>query len=107
MFEAWFIRIALAACLFAEAKTSVGDRLDYFRNCFRNCVYLNCSTESKLASFKKAQPPHLQLLGWDCEEECKYECQWTTVNYLLSNGISFRALPQFFGKVTTVVGGKH
>ena len=38
----------------------------------------------------------MRLLGWDCPEECKYECMWKTTELFKEKTDS---VPQFYGKV--------
>lgn len=52
--------------------------------------------------FRDRQPAYLRLLGWSCVEECKYQCQWKTIDFLMSPnvGMSWSNIPQFYGKWT-------
>lgn len=90
------------AFLVQLAEASIGDRLDVFYDCNHQCLTDNCSYQKKIERFKATQPAYLALLGWDCYEECKYQCQWETIQFLLSDEIGLPAneLPQFYGKVT-------
>ncbi|RWS27832.1 post-GPI attachment to proteins factor 3-like protein, partial [Leptotrombidium deliense] len=80
-------------------SASLGDNLVYFRQCLKKCVALNCSTAQSLIAFEKNQPFHLWLFGWNCFEECKYDCQWTTVCliYLQSAEIPNWTFHRFLG----------
>jgi len=71
---------------------SIGDRSHPYQNCLFNCVS-NCDNRNKV--FTEKQAMHLQLLGWDCSEECKYECMWTAVEVFQKSNLS---TPQFHGK---------
>ncbi|XP_035689761.1 post-GPI attachment to proteins factor 3-like [Branchiostoma floridae] len=43
------------------------------------------------------QPAYMSLLGWRCEEECRYGCMWRTVEEIqLSDPRG--EIPQFYGK---------
>lgn len=70
---------------------SIGDRSKQFQSCMFLCKRKNCSK----MLFHTNQPYYLQLLGWDCTEECKYSCMWSTVEYFQSSGWD---VPQFYGK---------
>lgn len=74
---------------------------DYFRGCVGDCYYKNCSTQAKVQDFESNQPVILSMTGWSCYEECKYGCQWKTIDFLLSPQVSLSAkdIPQFHGKV--------
>lgn len=78
---------------------SIGDRLPVYRNCFNNCFETNCSNSNAIQLFERRQPFHLLLIGWNCPEECKHECQWITINQLIDSGLKPNQLPQFYGKV--------
>lgn len=43
------------------------------------------------------QPFSRKLLKWSCEDECRYDCMWKTVDAYEKR--KWR-VPQFFGKVT-------
>ena len=57
---------------------------------------------SSYQTFQDKQPFHLTVLGWSCSEECRYQCQWRTINYLMSPsvGVTWNNIPQFHGKWT-------
>lgn len=57
---------------------------------------------SSYQTFQDKQPFYLTLLGWSCSEECRYQCQWRTINYLMSPsvGVTWNNIPQFHGKWT-------
>lgn len=41
------------------------------------------------------------MLGWSCEEECRYSCQWDTIDFLTTGpGENPHGIPQFYGKWT-------
>lgn len=86
---------------FGSIHCSIGDQLSFYRKCLTTCHTTNCSSTYHLDDFKLNQPFHLQLMGWDCSEECKYQCQWDTVHYLMSSdvGVLWEDMPQFYGKV--------
>ena len=70
---------------------SIGDRSEKFKFCLTLCKQKNCSG----VTFSRNQPKYLQFLGWNCLEECKYECMWKTVQHFQEIG---RKVPQFYGK---------
>ena len=85
-------RLILIICIFFVAinkiSSSNGDGSIVFTNCLRNCLYENCTDnkyrrksslnnlDSEVEPFENRQPYYLKLLGWDCTEECKYDCMW-------------------------------
>ena len=85
--------------LFELSLCSVGDRLPYFRKCLDNCWQMNCSSDQDLNAFNARQPSYMLLIGWDCPEECRHQCQWRTVTQLVREGVKQQQLPQFYGKV--------
>ncbi|XP_053214023.1 post-GPI attachment to proteins factor 3-like [Panonychus citri] len=84
-----------------HVKGSVGDHLSYYRKCLTDCLSSNCSNQEELEKFWTNQPVHLNLTLWSCEEECKYQCQWSTIDFLLVElELERNLLPQFHGKWT-------
>ena len=77
--------------------SSVGDRLQYYNKCFSQCRQRNCSRSDDIETFDAYQPRYLLWMGWNCREECRYQCQWRTVTHLIHTG---NQLPQFYGKVS-------
>jgi post-GPI attachment to proteins factor 3 len=73
---------------------SMGDRSEYYYNCMKTCKASNC-TNDRLSVFDARQPLHLKLLGWECVDECKYECMWATTNWFMKHR---QRVPQFYGK---------
>jgi hypothetical protein len=45
-----------------------------------------------------AQPFYLQLTKWSCQDECRYDCMWKTVEAMTNRNWD---IPQFHGKVFT------
>lgn len=79
------------------SMSSVGDRLHYYNKCFSLCRQTNCSTNADIRTFNARQSRYLLWMGWNCPEECRYQCQWRTVTHLMRIG---KPLPQFYGKVS-------
>lgn len=93
--------ILYISAIFTPVNASVGDNLAFFQKCLTFCEHANCSSTAKLKLFLDKQPPHLKLLSWTCQDECKYLCQWSTINYLLDDiEIDLSEVPQFYGKVS-------
>lgn len=87
-------------CFITATECSKGDHLPYFTNCSSNCVHDQCLNETQLAQFYINQPKYFIILGWNCSEECKYNCMWNTVDYLMNTlQLSRLETPQFYGKV--------
>ncbi|RUS71230.1 hypothetical protein EGW08_021011 [Elysia chlorotica] len=76
----------------SSVYASNGDRSYIFSKCFQRCKQINCT---KPEVFSQRQPFHMKLLRWTCEDECKYDCMWTTVEAYNQDGSS---VPQFYGK---------
>jgi len=85
--------------LIESIRCSTGDQIPYYVDCLQYCFYFNCSSDSALNEFKSKQSVLLRLTGWNCEEECNYNCQWSTIDYLI-NEKNITKLPQFYGKWT-------
>ena len=95
--------VALCCCFFSVlllpsgVNASWGDQHHIFRNFRRHCLNINCSTDSKLESFRARQPLPLRFLGWDCWSECTYESMWHLTKRTMDE---IGKVPQFYGKVT-------
>jgi len=79
--------LLVSLVLVPQASCSVGDRSYDFRSCVSFCVANNCSQE---LSFD------LRLLGWDCQEDCQYQCMHRVTAEDVRAG---RRVRQFYGKV--------
>ena len=66
---------------------SIGDRLPEFRQCVRSCI-ADCSSKPKL-------PFYLELLLWDCSQDCDYQCQRYITDKRIERGVE---IVQFHGK---------
>ncbi|XP_067649317.1 post-GPI attachment to proteins factor 3-like [Haliotis asinina] len=84
--------VAVSLMYVSLAGASAGDRSWFHQKCVRNCYTANCSN---VDAFLQKQPYHLQLLHWNCIDECKYECMWSTVDAFRRDG---SGVPQFHGK---------
>ena len=84
---AWTVVLLVFLVLVSQASCSVGDRSYDFRSCVSSCAAHNCSQELSL---------DLRLLGWDCQEECRYQCMHRVTAEDVRAG---RRVRQFFGKV--------
>lgn len=91
----------LIVATISAAAASLGDRLNFFQDCLFECTQFRCHDPRQLAHFHQESGLIKLLLGWSCEEECKYECKWDAISWLLSEevGISAAEVPQFHGKV--------
>jgi hypothetical protein len=80
------------------ASSSYGDGSDVFQTCTQRCVELSCRVKDTLESspFDLDQPYYMRLLGWDCLNECRYECMWHTVEVFQQ--VYKYEVPQFYGK---------
>lgn len=84
------IRVLLLA---DTSLASWGDQSPHFRQCTGDCSRVNCSSESTSA-WQSSQTLAEQVVGWSCEEDCKYHCMWETVRVYGEHG----RVPQFYGK---------
>ncbi|XP_005104826.1 post-GPI attachment to proteins factor 3 [Aplysia californica] len=71
---------------------SNGDRSYIFGKCVQGCSGANCSN---LTEFVLSQPAYMKFLQWSCQDECKYQCMWTTVDAYQRDRSE---VPQFYGK---------
>jgi hypothetical protein len=107
------IWLALLLALFIQSNRhtlvscSVGDQSYTFYKCINDCFDKNCSSNvdshssqseshTKRTDFSDRQPLILKALGWNCHEECKYECMWYTVDIFVNH--YNLEVPQFNGK---------
>ena len=98
-----WLPIVLFFCLFLPrlASSSLGDQLMYFLNCASNCYEHRCSNSQLQRLFRLNQRLWNRLLGWDCDEECRYYCEWNTIEYLQKRkSLGHWQLPQFYGKAS-------
>ncbi|XP_072029419.1 post-GPI attachment to proteins factor 3-like isoform X2 [Amphiura filiformis] len=86
---------AILLCLPPFVLSSLGDKSIPFQNYLRKCLIANCSSQDKLMHFEEVQPHYMQLLGWNCKEECKYHSMWNTVHHFIKHKLE---VPQFYGK---------
>ncbi|XP_003748563.1 post-GPI attachment to proteins factor 3 [Galendromus occidentalis] len=93
----WKLLLAIGLLIVSSGQVveaSFGDQSHIFMACIHHCFFGNCSTDSDLSRFHRTQPWHLQLLGWDCEDECGHQCMWKAVDYFEA----FEERVQFRGK---------
>ncbi|KAK3592986.1 hypothetical protein CHS0354_023211 [Potamilus streckersoni] len=88
--EDWFVLYLIITALPALGEGSKGDQSFVFFNCNRTCLRENCHMGSKFTDRSS-----LQLVKWNCQEECYYQCMWTAVEAFQKDGTP---IPQFFGK---------
>ena len=85
-----FLTMLLLSVFVKFSVASVGDRSNEYNFCLTTCQK-RCIQSNMMFN----QPLHLKLLGWDCYEECKYICMWSTVKKFQH---AQQAVPQFHGK---------
>lgn len=112
LFKLLIISLFLTIVLTIEqVSSSNGDGSVVFSNCLYKCRRDNCSNvkhkktkenvtdddiNDSSVDFYDRQPLYLRLLGWDCDEECKYDCMWFTIHvFVYTYGYE---VPQFYGK---------
>ncbi|CAG9760549.1 unnamed protein product [Ceutorhynchus assimilis] len=74
---------------------SVGDRSPYYQRCLEKCQLANCTEDGANFVGNFQQPTYLKLMAWSCEDECKYNCMWATVDSFHERKWK---TPQFYGK---------
>lgn len=88
--ETTCILAVLAALCIELAACSAGDRSHEFRSCVAVCWRESCGPTGP------PLPAHLTLLGWDCLENCQYDCMHAVTAEAIGKGQPVR---QFYGKV--------
>ncbi|XP_014663174.1 PREDICTED: post-GPI attachment to proteins factor 3-like [Priapulus caudatus] len=83
--------LALACC----TSASDGDGSPVFFRCVRACVGGVCNGTAALERFRDQQGFFDRATAWDCDDECRYACMWTTVAAFRDGGYG---VPQFYGK---------
>lgn len=78
----------------SPSLSSVGDKSVLYLSCNGYCLDTNCSSAG-VSYWTSHQPPLESLLGWTCQDDCRYVCMWFTVGQFLAAG---RRVPQFHGK---------
>ena len=84
------LRQVVCLSLIKTCLASIGDRSYAFKECLSTCEG-NCDP----LKFALQQSFHMKLLSWDCHEECKYNCMWSTIDKFKIANLS---IPQFYGK---------
>ena len=84
--------VTVAALHSLTAEASVGDRSFDFKKCVSNCEYEKCRSSSEVV----VNDTWLILLGWTCQENCRYECMRAVTAGDVQQG---RPIRQFYGKV--------
>lgn len=87
-------RAALLLLLLGVAGASQGDREPMYRDCVSQCDRSNC-TGARGRQWKERQPFYMNLTGWSCHDDCKYDCMWYIVGLYIREGYK---VPQFHGK---------
>ncbi|XP_012262614.1 post-GPI attachment to proteins factor 3 [Athalia rosae] len=89
----YFISCLLIVLAFIFGATcSNGDRAQFYKECLQRCNIRNCTADLE---YKISPPIELKLLSWTCDDDCRYNCMWKTVEYFTSHG---SRVPQFHGK---------
>lgn len=95
-------------------NASPGDSAPDYLLCYIKCNLKNCQPNitqkydnvtdttkeiHELNEFERNQPYYMYLFGWDCVDECRYNCMWKAVeNLTISGNITTEGMPQFGGK---------
>ncbi|XP_067139254.1 post-GPI attachment to proteins factor 3 isoform X2 [Centruroides vittatus] len=89
--------LAVSFSLVGIVKASSGDRSDIYQSCLKWCTAENCSDADNIAHFATHQSWHLTVLGWNCDDECEYQCMWDAVYDFRKRK---QPIPQFHGKLS-------
>jgi len=89
------VSVVAVLSLVTSSLASWGDQSSFYRMCGQNCINLNCRTEEALKVWEEAQTIPEKLVGWDCMDDCKYDCMWETVEEMDAR---HSQVPQFHGK---------
>lgn len=93
IFHLWLLVVGSLSAV----RASSGDRGHEFRHCVNECVANECGGGEEM--LRLSIPSALQLLGWTCEENCKYECmQQITQATLRKEPGSLMYVHQYYGK---------
>ncbi|CAN3372339.1 hypothetical protein DIURU_004537 [Diutina rugosa] len=83
----WPIALVLSLVAMVSVEASAGDNLDEMDFCKGQCWHMACAHydyrddhpewpyTAHWSFTEEPLPRYLQLLGWDCEANCDYECQ--------------------------------
>ncbi|KAG5896514.1 hypothetical protein JTB14_020487 [Gonioctena quinquepunctata] len=88
------IILLLFSFLIDYSYCSAGDQSPYYQRCLERCHILNC-TEDTLGFKNDQRSIILHLTQWTCDDDCKYDCMWKTVEAFHDR--KWRT-PQFHGK---------
>jgi len=85
----------LVSSLVTPNLASWGDQSSFYILCGQNCRKQNCQSEDGLTQWQQKQSIAERLVGWECIDDCKYDCMWATVDEM-----KYRhgQVPQFHGK---------
>lgn len=93
-------------------QASTGDEAPDYLMCYIKCTMTKCQpnitqtydnvTETtkqheEPTLFEKNQPFYRYYTGWDCVDECRYDCMWERIENLTATG-NLTEMPQFGGK---------
>ena len=99
----FLVMVYLLSLTVKWAEGSLGDRNNHYRTCLMRCSQTNCPSSAFLLvndlpeePWAYKQPWYMKAFMWECEDECKYQCMWETVDTFVANNYS---VPQFYGKV--------
>ncbi|CAG5090203.1 Similar to PGAP3: Post-GPI attachment to proteins factor 3 (Drosophila melanogaster) [Cotesia congregata] len=89
----FYLFLLISAFIYENVSASTGDRSQFYRQCLIVCYSTSCkhNVEFEVVSFEDGG-----FLSWSCEENCRYDCMWETVNHFVDHG---HHVPQFHGKI--------
>ncbi|XP_045515452.1 post-GPI attachment to proteins factor 3 [Pieris brassicae] len=91
----WFTMI-LFLSISKFVLCSDGDRSPFYNKCLKNCNNENCTKENQFKPHAAAlQDIWSKISWWTCDDECRYNCMWKTVQGFEERGFN---TPKFHGK---------
>ncbi|XP_034839999.1 post-GPI attachment to proteins factor 3 isoform X1 [Maniola hyperantus] len=92
----YYVLLLLLSLLVPSISCSDGDRSPFYQKCLQKCKNTNCTSDGVFTrEAAKLQDSWAWLLGWGCEDECRYHCMWRTVQGYQERGYQ---IPKFHGK---------
>jgi len=91
----WSASVLAVLSLVTSSSASWGDQSSFYRMCGQNCWKVNCKAQESLELWGDTQSWPEKVFGWECMDDCRYNCMWETVDEMeMRHG----QVPQFHGK---------
>ena len=79
-------------------SSSWGDQSSYNQMCVQHCQRETCNVRDKVEQWAESQATLDRLVGFTCQDDCKYTCMWQTVEEMETRHGMATGMPQFYGK---------